>query len=86
MRKRRVGAKWMRVKSTAVRAVRYHLTTGELDLRFAEGREYCYSRVPRSKFRALLAADSIGEFVNHEIKPHHACREITPFAPLNQRN
>jgi hypothetical protein len=86
MRKRRSGAKWTIVNSSAVRAVRYHLATGELDVRFEEGREYRYNRVPRSKFRALLAAESIGAFVNQEIKPHHAYREITPFANLIGRN
>jgi hypothetical protein len=70
----------MHVNSSAVRAVRYHLATGELDVCFDEGREYRYSRVPRSKFRALIAAESIGAFINQEIKPHHGCREITPFA------
>lgn len=76
----------MRVDSSAVRAVRYHPATSELDVRFDEGREYRYSRVPRSKFQALLAAESIGEFVNHEIKPHHACAEITPFILHLHRN
>jgi hypothetical protein len=66
------------VESSAVRAVRFDATTAELDVRFEEGHEYRYSRVPRSKFRALLAADSIGAFVNCEIKPSHPCREITP--------
>lgn len=86
MRKRRADPRWTRVKSSAVRAVRYHLATGELDVRFEEDREYRYSRVPRSKFRAMLAAESIGAFVNQEIKPHHACREITPFALFTHRN
>lgn len=63
--------------STAVRAVRYHAASGELDLRFENGQDYRYSHVPRSKFRALLAAKSIGEFVNHAIKPNHPYREIT---------
>jgi hypothetical protein len=67
------------MNSSAVRAVRYHAATGELDVRFEEGREYRYQCVPRSKFRALFMADSIGAFVNREIKPHHSCQEITPF-------
>ena len=76
MRGRR-QAKWLYVGSSAVRAVRYNPSRSELDVRFEEGREYRYGRVPRSKFRALLEAESIGTFVNCEIKPHHPCQEIT---------
>jgi hypothetical protein len=79
MRRRRPEAKWTHVASSAVRAVRYHSAQNKLDVRFEEGREYRYGKVPRSKFRALLQTDSIGEFVNHEIKPYHACEEITSF-------
>ena len=78
--RRRAEDKWTHVASSAIRAVRYHAARNELDVRFEEGREYRYGKVPRSKFRALLQADSIGEFVNHEIKPHHPCQEITPFS------
>jgi hypothetical protein len=77
MRRRRPEAKWTHVASSAVRAVRYHSAQNKLDVRFEEGREYRYGNVPRSKFRALLEADSIGEFVNREIKPYHPCEEIT---------
>jgi hypothetical protein len=66
------------VESTAVRAVRYHPATGELDVRFDEGGEYRYEKVPRSKYRALLAAESVGAFVNQEIKPNHRYTEIMP--------
>jgi hypothetical protein len=83
MRTRSAETGWTRVKSSAVRAVRYHSASSELDVRFEEGREYRYSRVPRSKFHALLAAESIGGFINDEIKPHHPCREIIRFALRN---
>jgi hypothetical protein len=76
MSKRRLEAKWTLVNSSAVRAVRYDTGRGELDIRFEEGQQYRYSNVPRSKFRALLAAKSIGAFVNREIKPRHSCHEI----------
>ena len=74
----RIQDRWIHVESSAVREVRYHPTTMELDVRFEEGREYRYAAVPRSKYRALLAAESIGAFVNQEIKPSHRCTEITP--------
>jgi len=34
--------------TSAVRAVRYHAATSELDVRFEEGRQYRYSHVPKS--------------------------------------
>ena len=84
--RRRTESKWTHVASSAVRAVRYHAARNELDVRFEEGREYRYGKVPRSKFRALLEAESIGEFVNHEIKPHHPFQEITPSSRQQLRN
>jgi len=84
--RRRTESKWAHVASSAVRAVRYHAARNELDVRFEEGREYRYGKVPRSKFRALLEAESIGEFVNHEIKPHHPFQEITPSSRQQLRN
>jgi hypothetical protein len=84
--RRRTEGKWTHVASSAVRAVRYHAARNELDVRFEEGREYRYGKVARSKFRALLQANSIGEFVNHEIKPHHPCEEITPLSRGQSRN
>ena len=83
--RRRAEAKWTHVASSAVRAVRYHVARNELDVRFEAGREYRYSKVPRSKFRAVLQAESVGEFVNHEIKPHHPCEEIMSFARPKSR-
>jgi hypothetical protein len=51
---------WIYVESEAVLAVRYAVEKGDLDVQFTESRESRYHTVPRSKFRALLAANSIG--------------------------
>jgi hypothetical protein len=83
--RRRAEAKWIRVASSAVRAVRYHATRSELEVRFEDGAEYRYTHVPRSKFRALMDAESIGAFVNREIKPYHPCQKITPFLRRDSR-
>jgi hypothetical protein len=85
MRRRRTTAAWIHVASSAVRAVRYHSGRGELDVRFEDGKEYRYSGVPRSKFRNLLNAESIGQFVNWEIKPWHSVSEITDFSVGSRR-
>jgi hypothetical protein len=70
---------WVSVESSAVLAVRYSTAKSALDVCFEEGRKYRYFEVPRSKYRALLKADSIGAFVNRQIKPFHPCIEITPM-------
>ena len=70
----------MNVASSAVRAVRYDSTRAELDVRFEDGEEYRYASVPRSKFRSLLKSDSIGRFVNLQIKPCHAAWKISDFS------
>lgn len=82
MRQRRTVGAWVHVASSAVRAVRYDSARGDLDVRFEDGKEYRYSDVPRSKFRSLLKADSIGRFVNHQIKPCHSVSEITRFSHI----
>jgi len=79
MSRKRTEAAWMHVTSSAVRAVRYS-AQGELDVRFEDGEEYRYTEVPRPKFRNLLKADSVGRFVNQQIKPCHAASKITTFS------
>lgn len=64
------------VQSSAVSAVGYDPATNELEIEYAHGDVYRYSLVPPSVHRALLAAPSIGSFVNREIKPHYPGREV----------
>jgi hypothetical protein len=77
---------WVHVASSAVRAVRYHSGRGELDVRFEDGEEYRYAGVPRSKFRNLLKSDSIGQFVNWEIKPYHSAWKLADFSHQRSAN
>ena len=86
MKRRRTVAAWVHVTSSAVRAVRYHSERGELDVRFEDGKEYRYAGVPRSKFRHLLKSDSIGQFVNWEIKPRYPVSEIPHSSDGFHRN
>lgn len=64
------------VRSGAVAAVGYDPRTNELDIEFSGGDVYRYSMVPPSVHRELLAATSIGAFVNREVKPHYPGREV----------
>lgn len=57
-------------------AVGYDPDTNELEIEFAGGDVYRYSMVPASVHRELMAAPSIGAFVNREIKPQYPGREI----------
>ena len=65
------------VESTAVEAVGYDEERRELYVRFrgSDG-TYVYAGVSPEKYRALGEADSIGGYVNREIKPHHSYRQL----------
>src|SRR3954470_10176928 len=39
-------------------------------------RTYLYRQVPASEYRTLLAADSIGQYVNWRIKPQYPFEEL----------
>lgn len=57
------------VESSAVDRVEYADEDGRLDIWYKDGDRYSYLAVPRDVYDALLAAPSIGAFVNQEIKP-----------------
>ena len=60
-----------KVSSSAVDRVDHDEQTGTLDLWYSGGDRYSYFDVPRDVYEALLAAPSVGAFVNAEIKPHY---------------
>ena len=66
-----------KVSSSAVDRVAYDDETCTLDLWYKGGDRYSYFDVPRAIYEALLEAESIGGFVNREIKPHYRY-EIEP--------
>jgi KTSC domain-containing protein len=63
-----------RIRSTSVAAVGYDEDRHELSVRFVSGEVYVYAMVPPSVYRTLLAADSVGRFVNSTIKPTYPVR------------
>ncbi len=65
-----------RVRSEAVASVGYDPATNELDIEYISGDVYRYAMVPPSVHRDLLAAKSIGAFVNRFVKPHYPGREV----------
>jgi hypothetical protein len=64
-----------KVESSAVDRVEYSETSGTLDIWYKGGGHYSYFDVPPETYRALLAASSVGAFVNREVKDHFAFAE-----------
>jgi hypothetical protein len=64
------------VTSASVRSVGYDLPTGTLELEFVNGSIYQYYEVPQPTYAGLLAAPSIGNYVNTQIKPYFDFAEV----------
>ncbi len=62
------------MNSASVRSVGW--SDGTLELEYVNGSIYQYVDVPQTTFAALLAAPSIGAYVNTDIKPYYDYREI----------
>lgn len=62
------------VDSSSVRSVGW--SDGTLELEYVNGYTYQYFDVPQPTYAALLAAESIGAYVNKHIKPHYEVREL----------
>jgi hypothetical protein len=56
------------VDSSVLAAVGHDRATNVLQVRFRTGRVYLYLGVPRSRYNALLAADSAGHYFNEKIR------------------
>jgi len=64
------------VNSKSVRSVGYDLSSRTLELQYVNGSVYQYLDVPQPTYAGLLAAASIGNYVNTKIKPYYEFREI----------
>ena len=64
------------VVSSSIVSVGYDSQSQVLELEFEGGNVYQYFEVPQSVHERLLDADSIGGFVNKEIKGVYGFREI----------
>lgn len=62
------------VNSSSVRSVGW--SDGTLELEYVNGDVYQYFEVPQPTYAALMAASSIGAYVNKHIKPYYEFREI----------
>ncbi|MET9316655.1 KTSC domain-containing protein [Kribbella sp. NPDC003505] len=62
------------VNSSSVRSVGW--SDGTLELEYVNGYVYQYLDVPQPEYAALMAAPSIGSYVNKHIKPYYDVREL----------
>jgi hypothetical protein len=65
-----------RVISSALVSVKYEEVTGNLTIRFVNGRTYRYSHVPADIYEALLNAESKGAFFNAQVRDRYPYREL----------
>ena len=59
-----------------MRSVGYSTSSRTLEVEFVSGSVYQYFDVPQPTYAGLLAAPSIGNFVNTQIKPYYEFAEV----------
>lgn len=65
------------VNSTSISSIGYDELTKTLEVKFIENGEiYQYLKVPQKVYHELLTADSIGAYLNQEIKGKYEYRKI----------
>lgn len=74
------------VTSSNIVSIGYEAATCILQVEFHGGRIYNYYRVPADAYTALMDADSIGKFLNSEIKPFHHFRLVSDDPAYNLSN
>jgi hypothetical protein len=64
------------VSSSSIQSVGYDGSTRTLELEYVNGSVYRYFDVPQPTYAGLMAAPSIGSYVNARIKPYYECAEV----------
>lgn len=64
------------VTSASVKSVGYDVSSETLELEYVNGSVYQYYEVPQPTYAGLMAASSIGNYVNTEIKPYFDFAEV----------
>lgn len=70
------SVKRTRVSSSTLASVGYDAAANLLELEYQNGHVYRYFLVPAYVHAALLAADSLGAYVNTEIKPTYRYERV----------
>ena len=58
--------------SSRVSALQYDEWKQELIITYKRGGDYKYFNVPESEYISLIQAESVGKFINQNIKPKYA--------------
>ena len=64
------------VRSSNIRKVGYDFNKNELHVQFRNGSVYVYSEVPPQTHRGLMAADSVGGYLDRFIKNKFTFRKV----------
>lgn len=65
------------VNSTSISSIGYDELTQTLEVKFLENGEiYQYLKVPKKIYKELLSADSIGAYLNKEIKTKFKFKKV----------
>ena len=72
------------VKSTSVASIGYDDLSRTLEIEFRSGSVYRYYDVPEQIYTDLIAASSLGRFINYKIKPRFAYKEIPEYGQDQQ--
>jgi hypothetical protein len=64
------------VKSSTVAKVGYNSETSELHVEFSSGAQYKYEAVEEGVYESMLSAESIGKFLNSNIKEKYEFQKI----------
>lgn len=67
-----IDAEWHEVDSSNVHSLRYEESSKDLYVKFQSGQTYKYAKVDLVVFTGLKHADSVGRFLNQNIKPFHS--------------
>ena len=66
-----------KVESSSIDLLGYDEQSKTLRVHFKEGRMYDYYHVPKSKYRSVMKAGSIGAYINKEIKTKYKFSEVS---------
>ncbi|WP_429232217.1 KTSC domain-containing protein [Inquilinus ginsengisoli] len=64
------------VSSTSIASIGYDKNSETLEVEFIKSGVYQYYNVPLFMFERLISSDSIGSFINKEIKPPYSCSKM----------
>lgn len=59
------------IKSSNIKTIEYNEEIQTLTVEFQSGAKYAYSKVPKNVFTRLVSANSVGRYLNENIKNNY---------------